>query len=39
VIAWVVLMAAFVVTVVTGVEYVYQGWKIRRDARARAQSV
>jgi CDP-diacylglycerol--glycerol-3-phosphate 3-phosphatidyltransferase/cardiolipin synthase len=39
VIAWVVLMAAFVVTVVTGVEYVYQGWKIRRDARARTQSV
>jgi CDP-diacylglycerol--glycerol-3-phosphate 3-phosphatidyltransferase/cardiolipin synthase len=32
-------MAAFVVTVVTGVEYVYQGWKIRRDARARTQSV
>jgi len=36
VIAWVVLLAAFVVTVVTGLEYVYQGWKIRRDARARA---
>jgi hypothetical protein len=24
---------------VTGVEYVYQGWKIRRDARARTQTV
>lgn len=36
VIAWIVLMAAFVLTVVTGLEYVYQGWKIRRDARAKA---
>jgi CDP-diacylglycerol--glycerol-3-phosphate 3-phosphatidyltransferase/cardiolipin synthase len=34
VLAWVVLMAAFVVTVVTGLEYAYQGWKIRRAARA-----
>jgi CDP-diacylglycerol--glycerol-3-phosphate 3-phosphatidyltransferase/cardiolipin synthase len=39
VLAWIVLMAAFVLTVVTGVEYVYQGWKIRRDARARTRSV
>ena len=39
VIAWVVLMAAFVLTVVTGFEYVYQGWKIRRDARSGASNV
>jgi CDP-diacylglycerol--glycerol-3-phosphate 3-phosphatidyltransferase/cardiolipin synthase len=39
VIAWVVLMAAFVLTVVTGLEYVYQGWKIRRDARSGASNV
>jgi CDP-diacylglycerol--glycerol-3-phosphate 3-phosphatidyltransferase/cardiolipin synthase len=39
VLAWIVLMAAFVVTVVTGVEYVYQGWKIRRAARAGASRV
>lgn len=36
--AWVVLLAAFVLTVVTGLDYVYQGWKIRRDARAGASS-
>lgn len=39
VLAWVVLVAAFVVTVVTGVDYLYQGWKIRRDARKRSSSV
>ncbi|GGM21602.1 CDP-diacylglycerol--glycerol-3-phosphate 3-phosphatidyltransferase [Promicromonospora citrea] len=38
VVAWVVLVAAFAVTVVTGVDYVYQGWRIRRDARARTAS-
>jgi CDP-diacylglycerol---glycerol-3-phosphate 3-phosphatidyltransferase len=38
VIAWIVLIAAFVVTVVTGVEYVYQGWKIRQSARAKAST-
>jgi CDP-diacylglycerol--glycerol-3-phosphate 3-phosphatidyltransferase/cardiolipin synthase len=38
VLAWIVLLAAFVLTVVTGVEYVYQGWKIRRDARAKASN-
>ena len=32
VVAWVVLGAAIVVTVVTGVEYGYQGWRLRRDA-------
>lgn len=34
VISWVVMAAAIVVTVVTGVEYAYQGWRIRRDALA-----
>ncbi len=38
VLAWVVLMAAFVLTVVTGVEYVYQGWKIRQGARTKAST-
>lgn len=32
VVAWVVLGAAIVVTVVTGLEYAYQGWRLRRDA-------
>jgi len=32
VVAWVVLGAAIVVTVVTGVEYAVQGWRLRRDA-------
>lgn len=32
VVAWIVLGAAVVVTVVTGVEYAYQGWRLRRDA-------
>ncbi|MGN7703049.1 CDP-diacylglycerol--glycerol-3-phosphate 3-phosphatidyltransferase [Cellulosimicrobium sp. 22601] len=32
VVAWVVLAAAILVTVVTGVEYAYQGWRLRRDA-------
>ncbi|WP_454044203.1 CDP-diacylglycerol--glycerol-3-phosphate 3-phosphatidyltransferase [Cellulosimicrobium sp. Marseille-Q8652] len=32
VVAWIVLGAAIVVTVVTGVEYAYQGWRLRRDA-------
>ncbi|GAA1970064.1 CDP-diacylglycerol--glycerol-3-phosphate 3-phosphatidyltransferase [Isoptericola halotolerans] len=33
VVAWVAMGAAIVVTVVTGVDYVVQGWRIRRDAR------
>ncbi|MBO0607433.1 CDP-diacylglycerol--glycerol-3-phosphate 3-phosphatidyltransferase [Myceligenerans salitolerans] len=33
VIAWVVMVAAVVVTVVTGLDYAYQGWRIRRSAR------
>ncbi|RPF22096.1 CDP-diacylglycerol--glycerol-3-phosphate 3-phosphatidyltransferase [Myceligenerans xiligouense] len=33
VIAWIVMAAAVVVTVVTGVDYAYQGWRIRRSAR------
>ncbi|MCK0116660.1 CDP-diacylglycerol--glycerol-3-phosphate 3-phosphatidyltransferase [Isoptericola sp. CG 20/1183] len=33
VLAWVVMGAAIAVTVVTGVDYVVQGWRIRRDAR------
>ncbi|WP_265523284.1 CDP-diacylglycerol--glycerol-3-phosphate 3-phosphatidyltransferase [Oerskovia flava] len=32
VVAWVVLAAALLVTVVTGVEYLVQGWRLRRDA-------
>ncbi|MFJ4233002.1 CDP-diacylglycerol--glycerol-3-phosphate 3-phosphatidyltransferase [Cellulosimicrobium cellulans] len=32
VVAWVVLAAAILVTVVTGLEYAYQGWRLRRDA-------
>lgn len=36
VIAWIVMVAAVVVTVVTGLEYAYQGWKIRRAARSAA---
>ncbi|PZR55407.1 CDP-diacylglycerol--glycerol-3-phosphate 3-phosphatidyltransferase [Xylanimonas oleitrophica] len=36
VVAWVVLVAAVLVTVVTGVEYAVQGWRLRREAlRAR----
>ncbi|MBD8079245.1 CDP-diacylglycerol--glycerol-3-phosphate 3-phosphatidyltransferase [Cellulosimicrobium arenosum] len=37
VVAWVVLAAAVVVTVVTGVEYFYQGWRIRSEAVRAAQ--
>lgn len=32
VVAWVVLAAAIVVTVVTGLEYAYQGWRLRQGA-------
>jgi CDP-diacylglycerol---glycerol-3-phosphate 3-phosphatidyltransferase len=32
VVAWVVLAAAVVVTVVTGLEYAYQGWRLRQGA-------
>ncbi|QAY70592.1 CDP-diacylglycerol--glycerol-3-phosphate 3-phosphatidyltransferase [Xylanimonas protaetiae] len=32
VIAWVVLAAAILVTVVTGVDYAHKGWQISRDA-------
>ncbi|GAA1872761.1 CDP-diacylglycerol--glycerol-3-phosphate 3-phosphatidyltransferase [Myceligenerans crystallogenes] len=32
-IAWIVMLAAIVVTVVTGLDYAYQGWRIRRSAR------
>lgn len=38
IVAWVVLAAAVVVTVVTGVEYAYQGWRLRRRA-LRAEEV
>ena len=33
VVAWIAMGAAVVVTVVTGVDYLVQGWRIRRDAR------
>lgn len=33
VVAWVVLVAAIAVTVVTGVDYAVKGWQIYRDAR------
>jgi CDP-diacylglycerol---glycerol-3-phosphate 3-phosphatidyltransferase len=33
VLAWIVMGAAVVVTVVTGIDYLVQGWRIRRDAR------
>lgn len=36
VVAWVVLVAAMVVTVVTGVDYAVRGWQLRRTARAAA---
>lgn len=39
VVAGVVLGAAVVVTVVTGVEYVVQAWRLRRDALRAAQEV
>ena len=32
VVGWVLLVAALVVTVVTGLEYAYQGWRLRRQA-------
>lgn len=32
-VAWVVMWAAIGVTVVTGVDYLVQGWRLRRDAR------
>ncbi|AEG44008.1 CDP-diacylglycerol--glycerol-3-phosphate 3-phosphatidyltransferase [Isoptericola variabilis] len=32
--AWVVMVAAIVVTVVTGLDYALQGWRLRRAARA-----
>ncbi|WP_201846542.1 CDP-diacylglycerol--glycerol-3-phosphate 3-phosphatidyltransferase [Myceligenerans indicum] len=34
VVAWIVMGAAVLVTVVTGLDYAYQGWKIRRSARS-----
>ncbi len=34
--AWVLMVAAIAVTVVTGVDYAVQGWRIRRDARTSA---
>ncbi len=34
--AWVVMVAAIAVTVVTGVDYAAQGWRLRRAARAGA---
>jgi CDP-diacylglycerol--glycerol-3-phosphate 3-phosphatidyltransferase len=37
VVAWVVLVAAIAVTVVTGVEYAVQGWRLRREARRAAR--
>lgn len=30
-VSWVVMVAAVLVTVVTGVDYAYQGWRLRRD--------
>jgi CDP-diacylglycerol---glycerol-3-phosphate 3-phosphatidyltransferase len=38
VVGWVVLGAALLVTVVTGVEYAYQGWRLRRDALRAART-
>ncbi|GAA1728246.1 CDP-diacylglycerol--glycerol-3-phosphate 3-phosphatidyltransferase [Isoptericola hypogeus] len=35
VVAWVVLAVAIVVTVVTGVDYAVQGWRLRAEARRR----
>jgi phosphatidylglycerophosphate synthase len=35
-VAWVVMGIAFVLTVVTGLDYVWQAWKLRRDARRAA---
>lgn len=34
--AWVVMLAAVAVTVVTGVDYAVRGWRLRRGARAGA---
>ncbi|MFI2703318.1 CDP-diacylglycerol--glycerol-3-phosphate 3-phosphatidyltransferase [Cellulosimicrobium composti] len=39
VVAWVVLAVAILVTVVTGLEYAYQGWRLRRDAIRAARLV
>jgi CDP-diacylglycerol---glycerol-3-phosphate 3-phosphatidyltransferase len=36
VVAWIVLLAAIVVTIATGADYAVQGWRLRRSARARA---
>ena len=36
VLAWVVMGAAVLVTVVTGFDYAVAGWRIRRDGRSRA---
>lgn len=38
VIAWIVMLLAVVVTVVTGLDYAYQGWRIRRAARRAPQA-
>lgn len=37
-IAWIVMLAAIVVTVVTGLDYAYQGWKIRRAAQRESRA-
>mgnify|MGYP001507840767 FL=1 len=39
VVAWIVLAAAILVTVVTGLEYAYPGWRLRRDAMRAARIV
>ena len=36
VVAWAILVAAIAVTVVTGVDYAYRGWRLRRVALAEA---
>lgn len=38
VLGWIVLVVALLVTVVTGVEYAYQGWRLRRDALRAART-
>ncbi|WP_125775250.1 CDP-diacylglycerol--glycerol-3-phosphate 3-phosphatidyltransferase [Antribacter gilvus] len=36
VVSWVIMGAAVAVTVVTGADYAYQGWRLRRDAKRAA---
>jgi CDP-diacylglycerol--glycerol-3-phosphate 3-phosphatidyltransferase len=31
-VAWVVMGLAFLLTMVTGIDYLWQAWKLRRDA-------